>query len=305
MKKTPPDNPLYFHGRCSGWTEYRYGTADKPTLAPVKKPPPIFSGGKRKHAVEKVNALLTGWQLTHFEKEGVTVAGLRSGLCLSGYGFDRSDAEARSLVVEALRAMGARRPTWEEGQREYVASPDYCRTCRGPLDEESLTSGVPFCSAECAQATYVRREFQERTRRDRAYAEVAHAVQTLRAPRRECAHCGKPFRARYASIYCSNTCRAESDRVLEDRACKQCGKSFRPTNQTTTFCSRPCARRDQFTCAPAVAKSCGWCGETFDSRDPRSIFCGGGCKSMANDARRGKLKRISPRVFDYVFARAA
>lgn len=57
---------------------------------------------------------------TLFGLEGPLRAGIRSDLCRQGWGWDRADMAARDLLDEAFRTVHAIRPSWDEGQPEWV-----------------------------------------------------------------------------------------------------------------------------------------------------------------------------------------
>ena len=89
------------HGRGAGWTEFRYGdaTLHPATLAGRKRQPaPLFSGERKKAAIQRTMDFLRDWRQSPFEQEAAVRAGLRSGLCLAGYPWERSDAAAIEIV---------------------------------------------------------------------------------------------------------------------------------------------------------------------------------------------------------------
>ena len=117
---------------------------------------------------------------TLFGLEGVLIAALRADLCLRGCRWREAHGAAANIVHIAHGLLGAERPTWYEGQPDFVISPGLliertrCKRCHKPLPE-----GRPkYCSDECCNAdhcliTYVRN----------ASAEVA-ADRAVRAARR-------------------------------------------------------------------------------------------------------------------------
>ena len=70
--------------------------------------------------VESCAAILGRWRSSAFEFEASCRHGLRSGFCLAGESWARADVMAAEIVRESLHRIGARRPTWEEGQPEYT-----------------------------------------------------------------------------------------------------------------------------------------------------------------------------------------
>ena len=57
---------------------------------------------------------------TPFRLEGPRRYSLRGTLCLMGWPWPIADATAAAIVRAALDHIGARRPFWAEGQREYA-----------------------------------------------------------------------------------------------------------------------------------------------------------------------------------------
>lgn len=268
----------------------------------------IFKGKQREHAIEQAQVLLSRWQSSYFQYEGATRAGIRSGLCLAGYGWAKADQEAASLVEAALHRMGARRPTWEEGQRGYVEPRENCINCGGLIPEELLLGGrAPrFCSTPCARTALSHSEIKVRSSMDRVYREAIVAITKTRLPARPCAHCGRGFKSTMArQIYCSQTCAGAAGRTVPERACAHCGKVFRPHHNTQEhnpgiFCSKACtdAHRRPMTCA--------CCGTEFMGH-ANNRYCSETCSKFVYKVKAGKRLNMTPRVFDciYVFARAA
>jgi len=96
-----------------------------------------------------------------FQYEAAATHGLRAALCLRGWHWQDAHDEARSLVKLALDLMGARRPSWEMGQREYALR-DYaftertrCIRCGGEIPETRRL----YCGELCKQAHNADRAF--------------------------------------------------------------------------------------------------------------------------------------------------
>lgn len=96
-------------------------------------------------------ALRDGRIATKFAFEAAFRASLRSDLCLQGWRWDAADHAAMALTGAALARIGAKRPTWNEGQPEYVIhaglliARSRCATCHGPLTGDQRK----FCSSLC------------------------------------------------------------------------------------------------------------------------------------------------------------
>lgn len=121
---------------------------------------------------EQREAGAPGW----FSLEGVAVAVLRSDLCLRGASWPMADWAARDVVGEALARVGARRPSWQEGQPEFTQGGiirdlrTQCAECGAPLPEGYKV----FCSKRCGDAARARRYWQDR-------AEAVNLARRLRA----------------------------------------------------------------------------------------------------------------------------
>lgn len=81
---------------------------------------------------------------------------IRSGLTLQGWKWAAADEMAATLVADALRKAGAKRPSWNEGQREWtieggaLIERTRCVRCGNPLPEERHK----FCSDLCKAGHY-------------------------------------------------------------------------------------------------------------------------------------------------------
>lgn len=292
----------YQHGLFSGFSEYRYS-------APLaRKHKPIFKGEKRDHIVSRAMDALRDWRFSPFEHEGSVRAGVRSGLCLQGYDWHRSDAEAEAIVTRALSLLGAQRPTWEQGQPEYLEPRENCRGCGTPLDEEQIASRLPFCSVQCARAARQRWGFDQRRREDDRYNEVTEAILKLAAPTRKCPQCSKKFRSHKVrsggveQVYCSLECTHESKRTIDERSCLECGVSFRPDNNKNAgrYCSHACAYAGKGK--REVPRTCVCCGTEFIAATKGALYCSSACTSVYSRFRTGNNppKQITPSVLDYL-----
>ncbi len=254
------------HGYFSGYLAYRYGaTKRKPvTLAP------IFTGEKRDAAVDQAIRFLKGWTVTPFEHEGAVRGGLRAALCLAGHGWSRSDQEAAEIVGKGLRVLGAKRPSWQEGQRHHVDGREKCRWCRNDLPDEDQRFG--FCSAEHARFARAEWSLSDYRKEGDVYWRTLTAARALSLPKRDCQHCGKAFRS---------------------------------PDPNAVFCSPQCRIAEATT--PRHTAVCRWCQEPFPAVKEDALYCCQTCRSKGALITSGRWvpKKISPPVFDYVFAGAA
>ncbi|MGW0692808.1 endonuclease domain-containing protein [Streptomyces sp. NPDC002738] len=115
---------------------------------------------------------------------------------------------------------------------------------------------------------------------------------------RQCAHCGKQFRARSKELakgqwkHCSWAC-VEAAKAVQLLACPTCKQVFLPRDNARSqrYCSRECAgiaRRDR------VTRSCRGCGNSFEIKASkittgRGWFCSRAC--YFGDAVQGQCER--------------
>jgi len=108
---------------------------------------------RRRHLVDAIAAILKAGDPTPFSFEATCRHGLRARLCLEGWNWQDADITAADIVARALMQIGAKRPTWAEGQPEYVQlgagaqiERTRCIRCHGKLPE----GHYKFCSHLCA-----------------------------------------------------------------------------------------------------------------------------------------------------------
>jgi hypothetical protein len=256
----------------NGYTEYRYGPR---RVKPVSLPK-IFMGKRRSALVDKVMDHLDDWRWTEFENEGRTVAGIRSALCLKGFPWSQSHEEAASLVLEAFRRMGAARPSWDEGQPEYLIPAENCKYCGEAFSEEEL-AGLRrplYCSIACARAalTYRYQHLIKSEHRGAIRAYQLIHLETL--PEKTCNYCRKTFRSRDKdAAHCSAACANVDRQVVPERRCEGCGKIFRPADsaRNAKFCDQQCYHAHMS--ARPLLKTCVECGKEYQAKTSRSMYC--------------------------------
>lgn len=88
-------------------------------------------------------------------------AALRAAIILrGGRRWHEADSAARAVLTEALRRIGAKRPTWKEASTPHYAQADSftliqrtrCRNCGCRIPPENRV----FCSDRCNQAFHAR-----------------------------------------------------------------------------------------------------------------------------------------------------
>lgn len=292
----------------------RAAKAGKITLAVIKPPaegPRVLKGRQRQQVAEAIRSVLRDWQATPFESEGAIVAGLRSSLCLAGHDWQISDSDARALVDDCLDAVGAVRPRFEQGQREYTIRPDQCAWCQGRIPDEFDVGehSHRYCSDVCARAALQHRDFRERKLTDASYAAAMAIVRRAKMPVISCQQCDKRFHpsapgAKYCSIACEGFGRGTALRQLDDRPCEHCATTFRPMDRTQKFCCHGCYVAARTERPPEHAAECDCCGVPFKSKKPAK-FCSAPCGNVVRKFRTvdQQPRSLSPRVFDYVLHR--
>lgn len=137
------------------------------------------------------------------------------------------------------------------------------------------------------------------------YCSVECANPVLYGPK-PCEHCGKTFKPKEAkSRFCSPICASFGQRTVDERQCRHCKAIFRPKNGNQPgegfYCSRVCyfAARAYVT----VVRECEWCFTIYEARGHKSRFCCPRCRQKSIDLRSGKWRPtvISPPVLDYLF----
>lgn len=159
----------------------------------------ILKAEARRLLIEKTVEVLRQAEPTPFAFEGMARHWLRAQACLEGMRWAAADQHAKEIVSSALYRLGARRPTWAEGQPEWtqpgVLNParETCAHCGKNLPEGHYR----FCSKICARARHHRLQEQDQRR-----AEMAFTNQSVRSrwrsklPDRRCLHCEEPFQPR-------------------------------------------------------------------------------------------------------------
>lgn len=284
----------------AGYRAYRYGSA-----APVSLPR-VFTGGKRKSAAARVMDVLRDWRSTPFEHEGSARAGIRASLCLQGHDWQIADNEAAALVDEALRLLGAKRPSWLEGQRQYTIPVENCQNCGGPLDADDMANHRRFCSPECTAAAKQFRADWHKKVEAIARSVAWYTVSKEKQPERKCENpdCGKMFKPgtldyMRSTDTCSPECAREVTMLRNNplRMCVGCGVQFRAKWVNDKFHSKECreAHRSRTRIAATAEKNaprpCDQCGKQFTPSRADARFCGERCKWQWQNAKAKAQRR--------------
>lgn len=294
----------------AGYREFRHGeiyigsTAhnikSRITLA-GRNSAPIFRGEKRKSLINEVMDVLRDWRLSPFENEGSVRAGMRSALCLKGYGWNRSDRQVEDIVAQALRLMGAERPSFEQGQPAYSNGTDFCHWCFCPIDEEDRSRRRRFCTPECAQ---IGLQYMTRKTTHHYGAVLRSAIRMIdreKAEPQECGYCGDMFKSdrsnqRFCSSRCAGLHRA-GDAVYTDRSCELCRATFHPISQSQRYCSQSCSMRARLKAEAeslaGVRLSCECCGEQFRPTRKNAIYCSTRCYKTAGQRAYAERNKVA------------
>lgn len=277
-------NRGYQHGLYTGYAEYRYGSTKPVSVAP------IFKKERRESAIQGALTRLRDWRYSPFEHEGTCRAGIRSALCLDGHDWKRSDAEAASLIAESLHRLGAKRPSWDEGQWHYAVPREQCARCGGGIDDADQARGFRYCSDVCARA--YRQFLSDQVPWDHELRRMGYwQIVISNAPVLTCKNCEKKFKSYNGNadaVYCSPECQHEGSRTLTEKPCKWCGESFRPKDHTKVYCSMACrdACRVDTWRKVLPEKTCATCMSIFRPGTPLAIYCSDACWKVARNARR-------------------
>ncbi|MCC5984533.1 MAG: DUF2116 family Zn-ribbon domain-containing protein [Rhodobacteraceae bacterium] len=122
-------------------------------------------------------ALADGRIITPLALEGLFRQVIRSSLCLQGWRWQDADRAAMAVVGVVLSILQAKRPSWNEGQREWtiergtLIERTRCANCGKKLEGDQKK----FCSVNCASA------YNQRLNRLRAANEAFVAKMVTRA----------------------------------------------------------------------------------------------------------------------------
>ena len=151
---------------------------------------------------------------TLFQFEGLCRQAVRSGFILQErYPWPLADVVAQIIVRRALRRIGAFRPRWHEGQKEYcrIESRIFCAHCEKPITRESFQA-LMYCSERCRSAAKCARCYAEHREARIAYAQAQRDRQRAAAQPRECQWCGASFQPlddnRRPQRFCGKACRS-------------------------------------------------------------------------------------------------
>lgn len=283
-------------GYRSGYTEYRYGQAKKPTLKRV------LMGEKREHVVSRAMDLMKDWRSSPFENEGATRHGLRSALCEDGHAWSVADHEAEVVVAQVFRLMGAKRPSWDQGQRQYTVAEENCNWCGLEIAEEDRSGNraARFCSAVCARSALQHRDWETRWKEDAVGRSAFAILHREKTPTRECEECGETFRQfnhlTKEQRFCSTDCARRAERTIPECECPTCHVTFRPKVSGRRFCSYECAM-----VRPIEPRQCTCCEGMFTPKNEQGTVCSKSCQMRLHRIRKAEARGMVYRPLGTVF----
>ncbi|MEI9403381.1 hypothetical protein [Mesorhizobium argentiipisi] len=260
----------------------------------VDKPKPrarVLSRDRRRHLIDTTAAVLKSGLPTYFAFEGSVRHGLRSSLCLAGWSWSAADVAAADVVDAALRQIGARRPTWQQGQAEYTEDRTERLTCANEGCHKptaiDLRDGrqTKYCSDLCRRSHADKVHYRSGTQMSKAEWMVfwaAHRAEKVKT--RDCERCGGLFvqrsrNGRYCTVECSRAAGADARRTIFEQACLVCGTMFRPPNgRGAKYCNAKCMGAAYRT---LPEKTCEHCGKVFRLKESGQRFCSQPCASSS------------------------
>lgn len=250
--------------------------------------------------VENVALVLKTGYPTKFEYEAACRHGVRVSLIAQGWSWHNADHAAIEVVLSALTLVGAKRPTWDEGQVDYAVDHrvdrDRCARCHGPIDDERRYRGrsVKYCSVVCSRSAYEAKASAsgERVAMADHLARLAlKSEKTIRERSGECERCGTPFLTRSMDRkFCSSRCSSEAQATIKPTPCEQCGTTFKPRARegggVSKFCSNTC--RGLASKRPLEPRACKHCETVFTPghHNKKQAFCSHGCATAAKKKHR-------------------
>ncbi|MBB4064733.1 endogenous inhibitor of DNA gyrase (YacG/DUF329 family) [Gellertiella hungarica] len=250
----------------------------------------------RRH-VKEASIILGAGTFSKFEHEGACRSGLRSALCSDGWGWSDADIIAAGITAAALKAIGAVRPTWQEGQPEYaldgikVVERVFCKGCGVKIPEQDSERPRDYCEPRCVQAHHGRMAAifgRQRTRMELIAAWVAKR-ENFSPSESTCERCGKMFPVKNSyreRKYCSSEYRSavmkNPRKPIAPIPCPQCQVSFLPKTKAVKFCSRTCVAQSYVAAARRAPKECRHCSKTFQPSVKDESFCSRDCRFRAN-----------------------
>ena len=166
--------------------------------------------------VANVAAILATGDPTYFQYEGACRHGLRSSLVLDGWRWQRADDKAAEIIEAAFKLIGAKRPSWFEGQPEFANASHrlYCanQKCQKPLKPNGSQWRQMYCSEPCRKRAKCDRYARDHRAEQAAASATWRAAKRNESTLRDCEWCSRPFlpldyTGKKPQRFCSTTCR--------------------------------------------------------------------------------------------------
>lgn len=177
------------------------------SAAPAKTP--RLAKAKRLAMRDQIADIMRAAEPTPFAAEGPSRHGIRSSLCLQGWRWAAADLAAAEIVAAALAIVGAKRPTWEQGQPSYVvdgawrAERERCARCFRPLPEGNTL----YCSALCRVANLANKQYERRGEEKLMVQRAARAAWSAKQAPLSCEWCAGSFQPReLGQRFCCRGC---------------------------------------------------------------------------------------------------
>jgi hypothetical protein len=189
---------------------------------------PRLSTGKRLALRDQIADILRTGEPTPFAFEAACRHGLRRALVAMSWKWAIADTVAADIVAAALRDIGAKRPTWYEGQPEFTRTVQErwrCanKKCGKPIERES-DQVMLYCGEPCRLRAKSERQAADRRKEQAAASRAWRAAARAAGPQRKCELCNAQFHAlditgKKPQRFCSPSCRS--------RFASQCATAWR------------------------------------------------------------------------------
>ena len=188
----------------------------------MQRKPKAARADWRKVYVEVVAEILRNYTFSPFQHQASCVHGLRVRFILDGLSWDRAQSLADEIVKAALDRIGARRPSWEQGQPECVHETSFvqhtrCGRCGKNLVEDQRRYCSTVCRAAARNAVLLEIRGEEIRARRRVVDEARRRAWSDRQPARACVGCGRAFKPRSPDNpnqrYCEQRCASKDNRA--------------------------------------------------------------------------------------------
>ncbi|PZU23804.1 MAG: hypothetical protein DI589_05915 [Shinella sp.] len=255
----------------------------------IEEPHEVMTREKRQHLINRVVDTLSDWRCTPFENEGAIRAGLRAGMCVEGHSWTEADDTAQGLLVAAFQRVGARRPSWEQGQRQYTIAEENCNWCGMEIADEDRAGNrkARFCSSVCARSALVHRDWETRWKESSIGRSAFAIIRREEMPQRECEWCGlsyHPFNAETKNQrFCSFDCSRKALRTIPECECLTCHTLFRPRVAGRKFCSVECAHSRRIE-----DRECSVCQRMFTPKTAQGMVCSKACHMRLHRVRKAE-----------------